>query len=119
MSVLRRPGGRWRLLVHTYDPKTRTYPHSHHVQPRPGKDGPHSTVHVLAGTEFDELVVGRWLHVEQMDTGTWWLNIAGVTVHVNADRDGQPRWVYVNGPGTYDEPTLGCQYYLDWSEATP
>lgn len=68
---VRRAGGRWRLLAHE------TLPHgasgeAHHVN--------------IPGTEFDELVVGQWLHVEQMGSGSWWMAVGGVTVHVRADR---------------------------------
>jgi hypothetical protein len=70
---------------------------------------------VLAGTEFDELVVGRWLHVEQQDAGKWWMSIGGVVVNVTADRDGRPRRVDVYGPGDYDGPAEGCAYEVTWS----
>lgn len=74
------------------------------------------TVTVLAGTEFDELVVGRWIHVEQMGTGYWWMNIGGVTVHVRADRDGRPKHVMVHGPDDYAGAVEGCEYELVWTE---
>ena len=28
--------------------------------------------------EFDELVVGQWLHIERMDTRYWWMQVAGL-----------------------------------------
>jgi len=40
--------------------------------------------------ELNELVVGSWLHVEQMDTGSWWMDVGGLTVNVRADRHGRP-----------------------------
>jgi len=40
--------------------------------------------------EFDELVVGERLRVEQMDTGSWWMDVGGLTVNVSVDRDGRP-----------------------------
>lgn len=77
-----------------------------------------ATYHALPGTEFDELVVDSWLHVEQMDTGTWWANIGGVTLHVRVDRDGRPKHVTVHGPGDYDYPVEGCGYEIIWSDRT-
>jgi len=75
---------------------------------------------VLEGTEFDELVIGRWIHLEQQDAGKWWCNIGGVTINVAADRDGRPRRVDVYGPGDYDGPAEGCAYSLSWgSEQRP
>ena len=66
-------GSRWRLLVHTPDAK-RGYPHTavaHTIVPestgRP--PGQHATELVLPGALFDELVVGSWLHVEEMGMG--------------------------------------------------
>ena len=72
--------------------------------------------HVIEGTEFDELVVGGFLHVEQMDAGTWSINVGGVTVHVTADRDGRPKRVWVAGPDDYDMRRPGCTYRLTWGE---
>lgn len=69
--------------------------------------------HEFPDAVFDELAVGRWCHIEQMDTGLWWMNIGGVTVHVKADRDGRPRRVRVDMPGFYDEPVQGCEYRLN------
>jgi len=65
------------------------------------------------GAEFDEIVVGRWLHIEQMDTGFWWGNVGGVTIHVKADRDGRPKRVTVHMPDCYAEPFPGCVYELN------
>jgi hypothetical protein len=67
------------------------------------------------GVGFDELVVDAWLHVEQQDAHQWWMNIAGVTVHVCVDRDGKPTRVTVDGPDDYDAPVPGCAYELRWS----
>lgn len=73
-------------------------------------DSPSSSVTVLAGAEFDELVVGQFVHLEQMDTGRWWLNVAGVTLWIEADPDGKPTSVNVYRPGDYDEPVDGVAY---------
>ena len=70
---------------------------------------------VLEGTEFDELVIGRWIHLEQMDAGAWHIIIGGVVVTVRADRDGRPKRVAVYGPGDYDGPADGCEYDLTWT----
>ena len=70
---------------------------------------------VLEGTEFDEMVIGRWIHLEQQDAGEWWMSIGGVVVNVTADRDGRPRRVDVYGPGDYDGPAEGCAYSVTWS----
>ena len=70
---------------------------------------------VLEGTEFDEMVIGRWIHLEQQDAGEWWMSIGGVVVNVTADRDGRPRRVSVHGPGDYDGPVVGCVYEVVWS----
>lgn len=123
---LRRPGSPWRLLVHRWAgrcPGEREggYDLSHHVTSDAAfggrvPDSEHSRTHVIEGTEFDELVVGSWLHAEQMDTHVWWINAGGVTVHVTADRDGRPRHVWVAGPDDYDERKPGCTYRLTWGE---
>lgn len=55
----------------------------------------------LPGTEFDELVVGDWIHLEQM---------AGVVLWVRVDEDGRPRRVDVYGPGDYDDPVPRVEY---------
>lgn len=102
MARLRRAGAPWRLLAHERIAGQRVTGQAHHIG--------------IPGTEFDELVVGRWIHIEQMDTGKWWMNIAGVTVWVRADRDGRPTSVDVYGPGDYAEAVEGCEYYLTWHE---
>lgn len=93
---LRRAGAPWRVLAHT-----------------PG-GGSHDLT--VGGSEFDELVVGRWLHIEQMASGRWWMDIGGVTVHVKADRDGKPLEVRVDGPLDYNAPVEGCAYDVVWTD---
>lgn len=119
---LRRAGSPWRILVHEWLGKgaPTKYGTAHHVTNESGFGGrtgntEGSMTHLIPGTEFDELVVGRWIHVEQLDTGRWWLDIGGVTVQVVADRAGRPRHVSVFGPGDYAEPVDGCEYELSWS----
>lgn len=137
----RRAGGRWRLLVHTVLSGGQGYGTAHNLRnhtddvPRPidytdeeyaafrdqlmqrrreAQEMGWRDDHDLSGTEFDELVVGQFFHIEQMDTGYWWMNIGGVTVHVRADRDGRPKHVMVHGPEDYAAPVEGCEYELVW-----
>lgn len=122
----RRPGSRWRLLVHDMAPNG-TSSVSRHYQSHPDKprepshdpelDARLAAVHdkythteIVANSEFDELVVGQALHIEQMDTGTYWMNIGGVTVWLRMDRDGRATSVDVYGPGDYDSPWDGVTY---------
>lgn len=118
---MRLAGAVWRLLVHEWRGPGHDTPYgmSHNVQSdrvRGRDDSEWSKTTVLPRTEFDELVVGQWLHVEQMDSGVWWMNVGGVTVWVKADRDGRPLRVDVYGPHDYAEPVDGCAYEATWSE---
>jgi hypothetical protein len=127
---LRRPGSPWRILVHDYVGGDPCYGKSHDVtnDPRfghvlPGRRAPYpppdpdvAEMIELPGTEFDELVIGHWIHLEQMNAIQWWMNIGGVTVWVTADRDGRPRNVQVYGPKDYDAPVDGCAYTCTWTE---
>lgn len=63
------------------------------------------SVTVLAGTEFDELVVGSAIHIEQLDASLWYVDIGGLSMDVTIDRDGKPRKVFVREP----EPVEGCR----------
>jgi len=108
MSPRRRlPGTRWRFLAH-HAPTGRGGMYGSPIAAR-SDDHPTSV--------FDELVVDRWLHVEQMNSGQWWMNVGGVTLLVDVDREGLPRRVMVHGPGDYDVPFPGCDYRLTWSRA--
>ena len=141
MTTLRRAGSPWRILVHEWlsdRQQTRRFmygraydisnnpaaPRQHaetrrklaEISPDMGPLPPDDTNHtVLDGTEFDELVIGKWIHLEQMDTGKWWMNVGGVTINITADRDGQPKRIDVYGPGDYGMPAEGCKYSLMWS----
>lgn len=112
---LKRAGSRWRILVHQMLPKGKcgsSWDFSGEAGPDSATltDGfLHRRTH-LPGTEFDELVVGSWLHVEQMDTGCWWMNVGGVTVWVDVHPDGRPAVVRVYGPGDYADPVEGVVY---------
>ena len=136
---LRRAGSRWRILVHEWLGRTSetglAYGRAYHVSSsrdaemrgaetarqlreiKPDADPSHDTTSytALEGTEFDELVIGSWIHLEQMDNGRWWMNVGGVTINVTADRDGQPKVVDVYGPGDYADLVEGCKYELTWS----
>lgn len=117
MTRVRRAGARWRVRVHEWVGQNSetgcTYGTAYDMSSDPRDQGERATV--LPGTEFDEVVVGSWLHLEQMDTGLWWANVGGVTVNVRADRDGRPTLVQVFGPGDYADPVEGCAYELVWS----
>ena len=116
---LRRAGSPWRLLVREAGRKSTP----HHITNRPSFVGTtssagHGETHLLEGTEFDELAVGRWLHIEQMERGRWWMNAGGVTINIEVDRDGRPRAVSVLGPGDFGEAVAECSYQLTWSGPT-
>jgi hypothetical protein len=135
--TLRRAGSPWRILVHEWLGRggTTLYGQPHHVgndpsAPERGAEtvrrmnearpdlAPASDITgytVLEGTEFDEIMVGQWLHAEQQDAGQWFIAIGGVVVNVTADRDGRPKRVSVHGPGDYDGPVEGCTYELNWT----
>jgi hypothetical protein len=123
-TPIRRPGSPWRLLVHEYvgkQPDGTLYGTSHHVsndREVVKTEGRYRAGHQLpANTEFDELVVGRWLHVEQMDATRWWMNVGGVTLWIDVDREGRPRRVDVYGPGEHAEAVDGCEYTESWGTA--
>lgn len=136
---VRRAGSRWRILVHewlgTGSETGLHYGRAYHVSSSPrGQQRGEATARamrerkpdarpqhdwttytVLENTEFDELVISSWIHLEQMDSGRWWMNVGGVTVNVTADRDGRPKVVSVYGPDDYAEAVPGCRYELSWS----
>jgi hypothetical protein len=108
VKYARKAGGRWRFLASRLNARGGFFPghmYGEQIAIDAADYGPN---------EFDELVVGSWLHVEQMDTGHWWMSIGGVTLFVDADRDGRPKRVTVFGPGSYDEAREGCEYDVTW-----
>ncbi len=116
MSALRRAGAVWRVLAHRHPDGGPQSDHAYHVQSDRLSNIPddaHQTTTVLPHTELDEVVIGRWLHLEQLDTGRWLLNVGGVRLDVTADRDGRPTSVSVHSPGTGGDPVDGCRYELD------
>lgn len=46
------------------------------------------TVKAEAPAGFDELVVGDWFHMEQMDTRFWWMRLGDVSWNIMIGRDG-------------------------------
>lgn len=80
----RRAGGRWRFLAHQTGPGGRL---------DGGMYGPaiHISDQDYGPCEFDELVVGRWIHIEQMTASWFWMDVAGLVLNVRVDRDGNPR----------------------------
>jgi hypothetical protein len=106
----RRPGSPWRLLVHEAGPAGV----AHHVTDEAGVVGGI----MLPATEFDELVVGRWLHTENMDSGRWWMNVGGVTVWIDVDRAGRARNVEVTGPAVTGAGEPDCAYRVAWNDLT-
>ena len=113
----RTAGSRWRLLVH--DAKGRALTKARHFASYPLRNATPTLADVvtLTDTEFDEIVVGHWLHVEAMDHSTYWMNVGGVTLFVTADRDGRPTQVSVYPAGTYDKKVDGCTYKIDEADA--
>lgn len=67
----------------------------------------------LPNTDFDELVVGHWCHIEQMSVNTWWMDLGGIVLFVTTDKDGHPKRVSVYGPGQHALPVEGCTYTLN------
>ena len=65
---LRVPGGIWRLFAQT-------------------RSGP---VHLENQGALKELVVGDWLHVEQVEDHVWWMRVGDMRVSVWAPRGGSP-----------------------------
>lgn len=61
------------------------------------------------GSGFDELVAGRWLHVERMSKREWWMNIAGVVVNVAVRPDGFGQRVSLD----LEDRDRRCTYLLE------
>lgn len=125
--VIRRAGAKWRVLVHEMLAGGKSGS-SHHFgsivedknETIECSDGTfYSRGTKLDGYDLDEVVVGRFLHLEQKNVGLYWLNVGGVTIWIRADRDGRPTAVDVYGPSDYDGPVEGCEYHLTWSDDSP
>lgn len=123
MTALRRAGSPWRILAHEWAGKgaPTLYGVSYSVdnaddgQPQWQHDDDTWTVHA-PGTELDEVVVGRWLHFEQLGPGRWSANVGGVHLEITVDRDGRPVAINVYGPGDWDQPAEGCTYECTWTD---
>lgn len=114
MTRVRRAGARWRVLAHEVLAAPRDglrYGAAFEVT-SDGRATPSATTTVLPGTELDEVVVGEWLHLEQLDRRHWHLDVGGVVLAIEADRDGRPTAVTVHGPGDYASPVDGCRYAM-------
>ena len=109
----RTSGSRWRLLVH--DAKGRALTKARHFASYPMRNLSPDLGEIthLPDTEFDELVVGHWLHVEAMDHSTYWMSVGGVVLWVTADRHGNPKKVSLYPAGTYEEKVDGCVSLVD------
>lgn len=117
---LRRPGSPWRLLAHEWTGNQGNgtkYGISHHITDQALRlpESEWRQDHLIEGTEFDELVVSKWLHVEQMDTGSWWMVVGGVVINVRVGRDGRVKHVLVEGPNDNYGPVEGAEYQLVWN----
>jgi len=89
----RQPGMRWRFLAHHRTPAGYGDPidiRDHHYGP----------------SQFDELVVDQWLHIEQMSKHWWWMDVGGVQINVRINNAGNPVRVSVQDVERVD----GCRY---------
>ena len=83
----------WRVLAHKV--KGRGCEFNHRFEPKDGM-------------EFDELVVGDWFHMEQMNTRDWWIGIGRggnlVMVNIHIPAKGQVE-VYIEDESAYGAPS--------------
>ena len=116
MAAPRYAARRWRLLVHERIPGQKMSGMAHSIgstEKLAGASGEWRKPLVLPGTEFDELVVSPWLHVEQMTTTSWWMNVAGIDINVVVDRYGKPRVVHIGEPDRETWPDCTYRYEGD------
>lgn len=69
-----KPGYQWRILAHRDE---------------------HSRVTLANDGRFDELVLDRWLHIEQMSERAWWMRIGDAYVWVEVSQSGNARSVWI------------------------
>lgn len=107
----RRAGSRWRMQVD--DTAGRRY----EVTSNPKATAGHLSQPpvIYEATTVDEIVIDRWFHLEQMDTGRYWMAVAGLHINVQVDRDGRPTDVLVEMVD--DQP--GVRYRIDANDLTP
>lgn len=81
---------RWRILAHYRDPKGQEVePKTLDISSRAMEE--HVTGRTYAWvrhSEFDELVLGDWLHLEQMDEDAYWLRLGGYNFWIRRTKDG-------------------------------
>ena len=88
------PGESWRILAHEVLPgyrygsreldiRSKAYP----VSPSAREDNAQRLDH---RTVLDEVVIGDWLHMEQMGDRGWWLQIGDAYVYVHLPARGLP-----------------------------
>jgi hypothetical protein len=70
----------WRLLADAEDHSESFGTHRQESTPRER--------HVRVDADFDELVVGDWLHVEMMSEGVWWMRVGNAVLWVSNTKDG-------------------------------
>jgi hypothetical protein len=107
-----RPGTSWRTLAHhEADDGMR-----HTTIETASSDHPDRTV-------FDELVIDRWLHLEQMDVDTWWMRLGPLDISVQVGRNGEALYVGIEDDrnNQLDDCTVRCEVLdAEWtSEADP
>lgn len=76
-----KPGSHWRVLVHGAPGPVLDVGHDAYKQP----------------TEFDEVVVDEWLHLEQLDSRLWSLRLGPLLISIHVGERGQA-----------DEVTVDC-----------
>jgi hypothetical protein len=79
-----RPGSQWRVLLHTLTDE--------------GECGSPIDIRSSQGsqpTEFDEVVIDEWLHLEQLDSRMWSLRLGPLLITTTVGERGQAREVYV------------------------
>lgn len=84
-------GSHWRILVHE------------RIGKGYGKQIEDSHETYQEHTEFDELVIDEWIHLEQMDTNHWWMRLGPLMVHVTVGERGQARTIQVEEDFSPDE----------------
>lgn len=89
MSVLpkrHRPGTSWRFLAHE-SPRAHTYG---------AKIEDSSAEHPRS--QFDELVVDGWLHLEQLGEREWWMQLGPFDINLGVGPAGEAKWVRIESP---------------------
>lgn len=95
-----KPGYRWRILAHRDKGEsvsivsawTRRAADRWWKKAMPGQKRPAAEREqvVREPSCFDELVIDNWFHLEQMDSRTWWVCVAGYHIWVRIPTKGEP-----------------------------